>query len=233
MYSGLYSSEYFHDNKDAFQHPFFIFPGHRLTVETRILKNSYFYSVPDCYGKTLKEYFISLWHNTKTMKYTVFLTLEPYLAQWLCHHHGGVYPIRLKRGSAEAEILQLFLTPQPKDPDYKPQVKPKPGQVEIILPFFKHKDIRTYNFLSERGEICLHACIRNRFKVQLWKDLHTVGNVVKRNNIAISEWMKENGIEDDDTNWNTIAKILQRNRAVYCPNKRLTNRKSSPHRKKK
>lgn len=166
------------------------------------------------------------------MTYTVFLTLEPYLAQWLIHEGGGEYPIRIKRGSAEADLLEMFLKPQPKDPDYRPQTKPLPGQVEIVLPYFKHKDIRTYNYLSPRGEICLHACIRNRFKVKLCKELHTVGNVVKRNDVAISEWMAANGIQDDDTNWNTIAKILQRNRAIYCPNNRLTDRKSSPHRKK-
>lgn len=166
------------------------------------------------------------------MAYTVFITLEPYLAQWLQHEAGGEYPIRIKRGSAEADILECLLKPQPKDPDYVPQMRPMPGQVEVVLPCFKHKDIRTYNYLTERADICLHACIRNRFKVALWKDLHTVGNVVKRTDVTISEWMTAHGIQDDDTNWNTIAKILQRNRAVYCPNKRLTNRKSSKHRPK-
>jgi len=175
---------------------------------------------------------VSLCGKFYGMQYTVFLTLEPYLAQWLAHESGGNNPIPIKRGSAEAELLQLFLKKQPTDPDYVPQLRPLPGQVEILLPYFKHKDIRTYNYLPPRGEVCLHQCIRNRFKVMLWKDLHTVGNVVKRNDIVISEWMAAHGIQDDDTNWNTIAKILQRNRAVYCKNNRLTDHKSSKHRKK-
>lgn len=166
------------------------------------------------------------------MKYRIFLTLEPYLAQWLRHENGGEYPIKMKRGSAEADLLSLFLKPQPKDKDYRPQLKPLPGQVEIILPRFKHRDIRLYNYLPERGEECLHACIRNRFKVALWKDLHTVGNVIRRTDVTISEWMEKHGIEDDDKNWNTIAKILQRKRAVYCTGNRLTDRKTSKHRKK-
>lgn len=166
------------------------------------------------------------------MAYTVFLTLEPYLAQWLAHESGGENPIPIKRGSAEADLLQLFLKRQPRDPNFRPQLRPLPGQVEILLPQFKHKDTRIYNYLPPRGEVCLHQCIRNRFKVMLWKDLHTVGNVVKRNDIAISEWMEAHGIMDDDTNWNTIAKILQRNRAVYFANRRLTDHKSSKHRKK-
>jgi len=166
------------------------------------------------------------------MRFTVFLKLEPYLAQWLIHESGGSYPIPVRRGSAEADILECYLRKQPRDPDYRPQLRALPGQVEIVLPAFKHKDTRIYNYLPPQGEVRLHQCIRNRFKVMLWKDLHTVGNVVQRTDIAISEWMDAHGIMDDDKNWNTIAKILQRNRAIYCKNGRLTNHKSSKHRKK-
>lgn len=160
------------------------------------------------------------------MQYSIYISLEPYLAQWLQHEAGGEYPIRIKRGSQEADLLELFLKPTPKDPDFVPQLKPEPGQVEIILPCFKYKNVRYNHYLPPRGEVCLHACIRNRFKVQLWKDLHTVGNVVKRTDMAISQWMKDHGIEDDDRNWNTIAKILQRKRAVYCPDRRLRPKKA-------
>lgn len=58
------------------------------------------------------------------MTYTVFLNLEPYLAQWLQHESGGEYPIKLKRGSAEADILECFLKPQPKEEGYVPQLRP-------------------------------------------------------------------------------------------------------------
>ena len=129
-------------------------------------------------------------------------------------------------------MLELFLKRPPSDPDYRPQLRPNPGQVEILLPAFKRKDTRVFNYLPPRGEICLHACIRNRFKVMLWKELYTVGNVIQRTDVAISDWMEAHGIEVDDTNWNTIAKILQRKRAVYCKDGRLTDRKSSKHRKK-
>ena len=166
------------------------------------------------------------------MTYTIFLSLEPYLAQWLAHQCGGFHPITLKRGSAECDILQLHLQLQPKDRDYIPQVKPLPGQVEIVLPFFKHKDIRSYNFLPTKGQRALHECIRNRFLVALWKDIQTIGNITKRTDKTIEQWMIENGIEPDDRNWNTIAKILQRKRAVYCDNGRLSRRKSSKHKKR-
>ena len=166
------------------------------------------------------------------MKYTIFLSIEPYLSQWLIYESGGEYPIKLKRGSAEADILELFLQPQPKQEGYIPQFRPEEGQVEIVLPCFRRKDIRTYNYLPPKGAVRLRDCIRNRFLVMLWKDLYTIGNLTKRTDIAISEWMKQHGIVDDDRNWNTIAKILQRKRAVYCASGRLSNRKSSPHRRK-
>ena len=61
---------------------------------------------------------------------------------------------------------------------------------------------------------------------------YTIGNLTKRTDVTISAWMKEHGIVDDDRNWNTIAKILQRKRAIYCVAGRLSDRKSSKHRKK-
>ncbi|MCR5314372.1 MAG: hypothetical protein K6E52_00550 [Bacteroidaceae bacterium] len=155
------------------------------------------------------------------MRHTVFLTLEPYLAQWLIHESGGSNPIPIRRGSAEADLLEHFLQRQPNDPDYHRQIRPLPGQVEIALPFFKGKDTRVYNYLPPRGEVCLHQCIRNRFRVMLWKELHTVKNVIRRTDVTICEWMERHGIEVDDRNWNTIAKILQRSRAVYCKNGHL------------
>lgn len=160
---------------------------------------------------------------------TLFLSLEPYLAQWFINDCGGEYPIRLKRGSAESDILEALLQTPPKDGSYTPQLSPMEGQVEIVLPNFKRKDTRFYYYLSPRAAVVLHACIKNRFNVQLWKDLYTIGNTIRRKDVAISEWMEAHGIENDDRNWNTIAKILQRKRAIYCIGKRLTDHKSSKH----
>lgn len=165
------------------------------------------------------------------MNYTIFITLEPYLSQWLLPECGGEYPIRFKKNSAESRILELYLTTQPRSAEYVPQIFPEQGQTIIALPNFKRKDTRNNNYLPQRGISALHDCIRNRFNVQLWKDLYTIGNLTKRTDITITNWMIEQGIEDDDRNYNTIAKILQRNKAVYFPNGRLTNHKSSKHRK--
>lgn len=161
------------------------------------------------------------------MKYTIFLTLEPYLAQWLRHQSGGEYPIQIRRGSTEAEFLEYFLKPQPKREDYIPQTKEEEGQVTIVLPCFKYKDVRTYNYLPPRGAMCLHACIKNRFKVQLWKDVYRTDFVNNRIDLLLIKWMEEHGIEVDDRNYNTLAKILQRVRIANSPNGFIRTNKST------
>lgn len=147
--------------------------------------------------------------------YTVFITLEPYLAQWLIHQTGGQQLIRMKKGSVENAVLQLLVTKPPKDKDWRPQLKPEPGQVEIVLPYNHFKNIRYNFYLPKKAELLLHQILRNRFKVQLWNDLHKVSNVNKQKDGIISKWMEDHGIEDNDKNWNTIAKILQRTKKIY------------------
>ena len=147
-------------------------------------------------------------------KFSIFLALEPYLLQWLIHESGQEPPIEIKPRSPEADILQLYLTLPPKE-DYTPQFEPKEGELEILIPYFRHPDTRKYFYLPKKGMIALKECIKNRFRVQLWKDLHTIGVLIKRKDISISEWMEEHGIEETETNWNTIAKILQRKHAIY------------------
>ena len=47
--------------------------------------------------------------------FLLYLKFEPYLVQWFIHEMGGTSPVELPRGSAESDILQLFLTKQPED----------------------------------------------------------------------------------------------------------------------
>lgn len=148
-------------------------------------------------------------------KFSIFIPIEPYLLQWLIHEAGAPPPIEIRPRSPEADILQLYLQCPPRNKEWIPQLHAEPGQVELLIPYFRHPDTRKHYFLPKRGKIALRECIKNRFRVQLWKDMHTIGNTIRRKDIAISEWLEAHGIEDNDTNWNTIAKILQRKRAVY------------------
>ena len=71
-------------------------------------------------------------------QFTIHLDLEPYLAQWFIHEQGGEHPVSLTRGSAESDILELFLTVQPE----AIPTRPAPTDTAIYIPTFKHKDVR-------------------------------------------------------------------------------------------
>ena len=58
----------------------------------------------------------------------------------------------------EPEKKKAPVVSKPKKPGeivqgYVPQLRPEEGQVEIVLPCFKRKDIRTYNYLPPRAAI--------------------------------------------------------------------------------
>jgi hypothetical protein len=154
----------------------------------------------------------------KKKKISVFVFLEPYLMQWLIHQAGSTPPIEIPPRSPEADILKFYLRQPPKN--YFPQLHPKDGQIQFLIPFFRHPDTRRCFYLPKKGEIALRECIKNRFRVQLWRDMNTIGVQIKRKDIAISDWMEAHGIDVTERNWNTIAKILQRKRAIYIKPKK-------------
>ena len=141
----------------------------------------------------------------------IHLKMETYLAQWLINESGGV-PVVFKKNSAENDILRINLK---KRPLFGRKDKPGEGKVPIALPYFKDLDPRDYNFLSKPARLALTECIRSRFVMELWKDLHRFGNIGKRKQDLIWAWMDAHGIEATETNWNTIAKIYMRKRDIY------------------
>lgn len=154
----------------------------------------------------------------------IFLKLEPYLAQWLMHEHGG-NPVVFPKNSAENDILELGLTLKP----YL-AIPNQPGddKVPIAVPYFKSKDVRSYNYLPPSGRRALARCIRTRFVIALWNDLYRFGNIGKRKQDIIWAWMEARGIESTETNWNTIAKIYMRKRSVYRKQKWRDDHKEQP-----
>lgn len=149
--------------------------------------------------------------------YYIYIKLDPYLAQWFIHENGGTTPVCLKKGSQEHDLLKLFLEKAPESHYHFQQA----DEVAIALPYFKNKDPRNYNYLPKRAMDALKDCIRTRFTIQLWEDLHTFGNIGKRNDNLIYAWMHKNGIEDTETNWNAISKIYYRKRKVYLNNEKI------------
>lgn len=162
------------------------------------------------------------------MAITLYIPMKKYLAEWLIHKHGGHLPININKCSPEALILERNLRPQPRYEGYVPQVSAAEDEVSIEVPCFKHHDPRIYSYLPARGVKAFRECIRVAFVIELWRDLYTIGNVTKRTDVAIKDWMKEHGITFNDTNYNTIIKIVQRQRVANNGGRHLTKRRI-PH----
>lgn len=143
---------------------------------------------------------------------TIYINnVEPYLKQWFVHEQGGDYPVNLMRGSVESDMLRLFL--ENKNADSPPVIDDR--TLAINIPSYKKKDPRTYNFLPPMAKVALHKCIKNRFDVQMWQDLHHFSNLGIQIDDLIYAWMEKHGIELTETNWNAIAKRYQRKRKAY------------------
>ncbi len=153
----------------------------------------------------------------------IHLKLDNYLAQWLINESGGV-PVVFKKHSVENDILYCNLKERPL---FGRKDKPGDGKLPIALPYFKDRDPRKYCFLSKPARLALAECIRSRFVLELWKDLHRFGNIGKRKQDLIWAWMDAHGIEMTETNWNTIAKIYKRKRDIYRKKKQREKVKKS------
>ena len=141
----------------------------------------------------------------------IYLNLDTYLAEWLVHEYGT--PVVFPKNSYENDLLELSLTTRPKNASE--EGLPGAVMVPISLPYFKNKDVRYYNYLPIAGQRVMQKCIRSRFIVSLWQELHRFGNIGKQKQDLIYAWMAAHGIEASERNWNTLAKIYQRRQDAY------------------
>lgn len=151
----------------------------------------------------------------------LYLQLEDYLAQWFIHNHGGNNPVKLIRGSVEWSMLETYLRTPPSD--YVPTLKSE-GYVCIELPNFRYKDTRNNYYLPPKATEALKSCIRTRFDLSMWDEIHRFYAVFKRQDELIYAFMEKHGIEISEKNWNAIAKRYQRKRDIYL---RVQRRKKS------
>lgn len=159
--------------------------------------------------------------------FTIYLSVPEYMAQWYAHecaeHHfmaedieprslDPMSPVEPIRGSQESMLLEMYLRKQPKA---VPDPIPADATLCIGIPYFKGKSPYTYNYLSKKWLAHLKHLISNRFKLQLWDEVHTMETLVGRQDETITLWMENHGIAFSDKNWNAVAKIYQRMRGVY------------------
>lgn len=142
--------------------------------------------------------------------FCITIELPPYLAQWYIHENGGVQPIALPRLSVEKRILELFLMKRPANVDGTDDTDGSRCGVSVIIPKFKYKPADKFNYLPRAARNEFADCVRNRFLVRFWRDIHSPANIGRRKDQLFEAWMIANGIEFNDTNWNALAKIYQR-----------------------
>ena len=154
-------------------------------------------------------------------EYCIYLKMPSYLRQWFIHRHGGGDPVNLIRGSIESKLLQRATVKQPHGIIPPRQQE---GEVAINIPYSKSHDPRTYNYITETGKRALVSCIKDDFDMDLWRYLSDFGKIGKQQKDLIYLFMEQRGIKEDDSCWDSIAKIYQRLRKNYQTN---ISRKSS------
>lgn len=153
-------------------------------------------------------------HNRNRM--CIYLPLEEYLAEWFRHETGSGDVVQLIRGSQESEIVKQFISIRPENVPVENGIEPVPeGKVlvPIIIPEQRLKPAISYNYLMPAAKEALADCIRSRFKIQLFHDLHRVQCIGKRQDNLIYAWLEQHGMNID--RWDTVAKIYQRMRKSY------------------
>ena len=154
-----------------------------------------------------------------------YISLPQYLAQWFINDQGGEYPVKLRRGSIEAKIVETFVQTPPKN---ESPVFSTDDDTAVLIPHFRRKDPVFYNYLSPIAKDAICETIRNRFDIELFNDLFSLPLIHNRIDMMLEAWMQCHGIEINDTNWNAVAKRYQRQRKAY----RATMRKRKERAKK-
>ena len=145
-------------------------------------------------------------------EFTVAIKLTPYLKEWFVHENGGHYPVKLIKNSNESIIMQYFLKERPADARCV-----EDANCLIYIPTYKYLDVRKFNYLAPKAIAALESAITNRFKIQMWKELHVLENGHTDIGDAISGYMEKHGISGvrGDTNWESIRQMYYRMRKAY------------------
>lgn len=132
--------------------------------------------------------------------------MPPYLVQWFIHQNGGVTPVSLARNSTAHRCLKSNISVRPKN---VPEPELPESYVTIAIPKFKGMDA-DLDFLPRAKRDELADYIRDDFIFDFMCYMRRPAHYRKRKDRLIEAWMESHGIEFNDTNWNALAKIYQR-----------------------
>jgi len=141
-------------------------------------------------------------------EYTVTLSMEPFLQRFLCFQFGRVmgsdfaFPNRHDFN----RLLEFMLMPCPND--YKPRNYGE-NQFRIVIPMMQHKNVATFNYLSEtrQGVFCnkVRRYMYMLFHEQLTEAILQQGYTRIE---AIDHLREESGFTPDD--YDRLVKEYQR-----------------------
>ena len=152
-----------------------------------------------------------------------YIYLEPYLRQWLINQNGGNEPLDFKKGSIEREFI--IQNTKRKGKDEKPDL-PQKELTAVVIHNTRGRNNYTYNRFPQRAKEELKAMLKRRFDWKMMMDILSVKNHGKLLSEMIYEWMENNGIEQDERNYNAIVKRFQRRRVFYGLKFNVKNRKT-------
>lgn len=147
-------------------------------------------------------------------QYILHFQVPEYLAQWLRHEQNS-NPVKLTRGSVEADVLEYYLCRQPTTLPLESVREECRGNLEVFIPSYASKDVRIWNYLPPKSAKVFIDCIHARFVIQLWQEIHKLENVGSSITDLIFAFMERHGIEDDGKSWETLRQIYYRRRNAY------------------
>lgn len=111
---------------------------------------------------------------------TVQIKIKPHLKAFLLSVYGEQQPLFFPKKDKFNELLAFLLSKPPAD------YKPKPintTDLQVIIPYFEHINIVSYNHLSRRSQ----RIFENRINTRFWVTYEDFLDVCFRHNIKRSE----------------------------------------------
>lgn len=137
-------------------------------------------------------------------EYTITIPMDGYLQDY-CKKSFG-YPAEFPKDSPETRLIKRFLKQPPGDFIYE-----KEKGLPVVIPFFKERDPRVYNYLGPKAKKAISSSIASLFRAELTQFFIKLENCRCSDKDLIYAFMEEKEIEEK--HWDTVSKIWYRTRA--------------------
>jgi hypothetical protein len=161
--------------------------------------------------------------------YTVFVKAKPYIVQYFRQVYGN--PCRFPKKSFFNLLLAKVLIMPPKDVTYDVKLLENlihsTEHLQIQLPYFTNKDVRSYNYLTRVGKETVARELRNEFYLALMtfvKNFLRSGlehNQISYINTGIKLFIEKYNLDVDC--FNTLLKQYHRTETIKSRKKRKKN----------